>query len=264
MSLPDHGSGMFGLLLSRLRHERGLDIVGFMRMCRQSDEVALKGVSTASIFDYELGNSLPRPGRAGALARLLESPSLLQAHQEEYKPPSAYHWMVRSDEAIEATRQAKAEVLRGQLRSEDFCQAQSRRQKGRPMPEVVRQASLEVRTIQDEFTGRGNKDWRRRQRKRKARGVVPHGNSIQDEFTGQKTRAWRYKQRRKRKVQAVPKEDKRVIQDEFTGQGTAEWRRQQREYKARGFTPQVHIIQDEFTGQGTGAWRYRQRKKRDA
>jgi hypothetical protein len=165
-------SSNFGLLLSRLRARRGLNVVGLVALCRGSDEVLLKKVSSGSIFLYEIGNRFPHPRRAEALARLLKSPRLFRVYQKERKSSWSYRYKVELG------------LIPVYKASEDHCRALSRAGKGRPKSESHRQkislankgrrtpeASIQARTIRDKYTGFGTRGQRYRQRQ-KERALV--------------------------------------------------------------------------------------------
>jgi transcriptional regulator with XRE-family HTH domain len=157
----------FGTLLSSLRAERGLDVLGLADLCRKSDRVLLKKISSGSILLYEIGARFPHPRRAEVLAQLLESPHLLQIYQEERKPSRAYRY------------KAELGLIPPYKASEDHCRALSKAGKGRPKSESHRQrisqaskgrlpseAAVQARTIQDKYTGFGTRGQRYRQRQK--------------------------------------------------------------------------------------------------
>jgi hypothetical protein len=203
-------TGLFGLLLSRLRHEQGLGIYAFTGMCRTSGEAELRKMNYSSVHSYEIGKNLPHPPRAEALARLLKSPSLLKVFRAERLLPDRYRWKARAGLAVF---------------TEEHCRNLRRAQDGRPWPEAAHLASVQVCTIQDEFTGLGDRFWRYREREKRDNPRPP--NAIQDEFTGLRTASWRYEQREKRDNPKKPW----TIQDEFTGLGDRFWRYEQRKKK---------------------------------
>ena len=204
----------FGNLLTTLRCKLDLDMLGPQRMCWASNEVELKRMTCWSISRYEVGHSLPRPGRAAALARVLESPLLFQLHREERKPPVAYWWRARIG-LIPEMSEVMSKVR--QPLTEEHRQAISRTKKGRSLPEAIHRAALRANT------GRLMPETTRQALLRSRIGnSMPEASrqaqiqavSIQDEFIDQGTPQWRYEQRRKRDAQAARLEQEKAMLEE--------------------------------------------------
>jgi hypothetical protein len=187
MSSSDGSSSTFGRLLERLRLKLGLDLLDFTVMCQQSGEVELRKMKRGSVAGYELGQRFPHPGRAAALARVLESPHLLQVYQEERKPQCAYWWIVEA--GLEG-------ALKDKPWSEERRQQVSDFMKGRPMSEACRQA------LKAANTARPKTEADRRARSERLKGhrlpeAAYQARIIQDQFTHLPTAQERFAQRKR-------------------------------------------------------------------
>jgi hypothetical protein len=226
----------FGSRLCYRRARLGLDPLDFAALFWESDEPELQTICRNSIDDWEKGLHLPVPKRAEALARFLKDPVLLQLYYEERRSPRSYHWRVESgvitpEEAetikqktakkisdtktgqpmSETSRQHMSDGHIGKPLSEAHCKAISDGQRGRIVSEYQRQRISEANSIQDEFTGLGDKNWRYQQREKRDNPPKPRGRpGIQDEFTGKGTASWRYEQREKKRALEARRKEARL------------------------------------------------------